>query len=225
MRHLNPKKLARRSSNGIFPGRAGFLGLMGFLSLQGQMPVCAADAGSPEAKLKESLRAALIQARTLQSQKEQAEAAKQDAEQKNEALTAELEALKTKAGQDAEKAAQEIADLKKRADQQAASVRELQQALQEWKSAQQKAAELAAKTEAERLKWAGRASDLQRQAEDQRAKNLEMYRIGSEILERYEGFGLGTALRAREPFIGTTRVKLQNLVQDYSEKLAGQKIK
>ncbi|MEY5009977.1 MAG: hypothetical protein RLZZ253_1116 [Verrucomicrobiota bacterium] len=184
-----------------------------------------ADAGSPEAKLKESLRAALIQARTLQSQKEQADAAKQDAEQKNEALTAELDTLKTKAATDAEKAAHEITELKKRGEAQAESIRELQAALQEWKDAQRKTADLAAKTETERVKWAGRATDLQKQTEEQRAKNLEMYRIGSEILERYEGFGLGTAIRSREPFIGTTRVKLQNLVQDYADKLAGQKIK
>jgi hypothetical protein len=84
-----------------------------------------ADAGSPEAKLKESLRAAMIQARTLQVQKEQVEAAKVDAEQKNEALTAELEALKAKATEDGEKAAKEIADLKKRGELQAASIAEL----------------------------------------------------------------------------------------------------
>jgi hypothetical protein len=52
-----------------------------------------------------------------------------------------------------------------------------------------------------------------------------MYRIGSEILKRYEGFGLGTAIAAREPFVGSMRVKLQNLVQDYADKLAEQKIK
>ena len=194
-------------------------------TVMGATSLFGADAGSPEAKLKESLRAALIQARTLQSQKEQAEAAKQDAEQKNEALTAELEALKAKAAEEGEKAAREISDLKKRGEQQATSIQELQGALQEWKDAHRKTSELASKTEAERVKWAGRAADLQKQSEDQRAKNLEMYRIGSEILERYEGFGLGTAIRAREPFIGTMRVKLQNLAQDYAEKLAGQKTK
>jgi hypothetical protein len=201
------------------------LGCSAAAALLAVQSVFGADAGSPEAKLKESLRAALIQARTMQSQKEQAEAAKQDAEQKNEALTAELDALKTKAAGDAEKASAEINDLKKRGEAQAASIRDLQAAIQEWKEAQRKTAELAAKTEAERVKWAGRASDLQKQTEDQRAKNLEMYRIGSEILDRYEGFGLGTAVRAREPFLGTMRVKLQNLVQDYADKLAGQKIK
>jgi hypothetical protein len=49
--------------------------------------------------------------------------------------------------------------------------------------------------------------------------------LGKEILERYEKFGLGTALTAREPFVGTTRVRLQNLVQEYSDKLSEQRIK
>jgi hypothetical protein len=52
-----------------------------------------------------------------------------------------------------------------------------------------------------------------------------MFKVGSEILTRFEKFGLGTAITAREPFIGLTRVKLQNLMQDYADKLADQKIK
>ena len=52
-----------------------------------------------------------------------------------------------------------------------------------------------------------------------------MYKIGSEVLQRFENFGLGTALTAREPFVGTTRVKLQNLFQDYADKLADARIK
>ncbi len=200
-------------------------GFTAFVGMAGPLSAWGADAGGPEAKLKESLRAALIQARTLQSQKDQAETAKIEAEQKNEALTAELEALKTRATEEKEAADKAISNLKLSQETQAATISELQAALQEWKDGYRKMSELASKTEAERVKWAGRATDLQKQTEDQRAKNLEMYRIGSEILERYEGFGLGTAIRAREPFIGTMRVKLQNLAQDYAEKLAGQKTK
>ena len=35
----------------------------------------------------------------------------------------------------------------------------------------------------------------------------------------------GEALTAREPFVGVTRVKFENLIQDYQDKLADQKIK
>jgi hypothetical protein len=46
-----------------------------------------------------------------------------------------------------------------------------------------------------------------------------MYQAGMEILDRYEKFGLGDAILAREPFTAAQRVKFQNLVQDFSDKL------
>jgi hypothetical protein len=53
---------------------------------------------------------------------------------------------------------------------------------------------------------------------------LELYKLGNEILTRYEKFGLGEALQAKEPFVGVSRVKLQALVQDYKDKLLDQAI-
>ena len=52
-----------------------------------------------------------------------------------------------------------------------------------------------------------------------------MYEIGTEILNRYAKFGLGTAITAREPFIGITRARLESLVEDYSGQLATQRIR
>ena len=52
-----------------------------------------------------------------------------------------------------------------------------------------------------------------------------MFKVANEILVRYERFGLGDALTAREPFTGITRVKLQSLFEDYQDKLTDQKIK
>jgi hypothetical protein len=49
--------------------------------------------------------------------------------------------------------------------------------------------------------------------------------LSNEILTRYEKFSLGEALAAREPFIGLTRVKLENLTQDYSDKISKQQAK
>ena len=65
---------------------------------------------------------------------------------------------------------------------------------------------------------------LPRKGDDQQRKNRAMYQLGLEILKRYEHFGLGDAITAREPFVGTTRVKFENLIQDYGDKLAAQKI-
>lgn len=51
-----------------------------------------------------------------------------------------------------------------------------------------------------------------------------MYQVGVEILNRYENFGLGDALLAREPFVGTTRVKFQNLIQQDQDQLTDSRI-
>jgi hypothetical protein len=59
---------------------------------------------------------------------------------------------------------------------------------------------------------------------DRETKNLELFKTGNEILDRYEKFSLGDALGAKEPFIGITRVKLQEFVQDYKDKLTAQKV-
>jgi hypothetical protein len=60
---------------------------------------------------------------------------------------------------------------------------------------------------------------------DQRTRNAAMFQTANEILTRYERFGLGEALAAKEPFVGVTRVKLENQVQDYEDKLAAERIK
>ena len=64
-----------------------------------------------------------------------------------------------------------------------------------------------------------------RKVDDREAKNYELFKLANEILTRYEKFGLGEALTAREPFTGLTRVKLENLVQDYQDTLSQQRSK
>ncbi len=66
---------------------------------------------------------------------------------------------------------------------------------------------------------------LERKIADQQRKNEEMFKVGNEVLTRFEKFSLGTAIVAREPFVGLTRIKLQNLMQEYADKIADQKIR
>jgi chromosome segregation ATPase len=64
---------------------------------------------------------------------------------------------------------------------------------------------------------------LTRKVADLESKNLALFLTGNEILTRYQDFGLGTAIQAKEPFVGATRTRLENLVQDYQDKLADQR--
>jgi len=56
-------------------------------------------------------------------------------------------------------------------------------------------------------------------------RNARLYEIGGEILERYENKGVFSSLLAAEPFTGLKRVELENLVEDYRDKLDAQKEK
>jgi hypothetical protein len=78
--------------------------------------------------------------------------------------------------------------------------------------------------EKEREKLSVQMVLLQRLVADHETKNGELIKLANEILTRYEKFGIGDALTAREPFIGLTRVKIQNLVQDYQDKVSDQRI-
>jgi len=78
---------------------------------------------------------------------------------------------------------------------------------------------LAQATEAERARFALQASALERTVTDREAKNIELVKIASEILARYEK----ETGRRLEPFLGLKRVDLENLVQGYANAIRDQK--
>ena len=59
---------------------------------------------------------------------------------------------------------------------------------------------------------------------DRETKNIALFNTSTEILERFENYALGKALGAREPFISTTRVKVENLVQGYKDRIVENRI-
>ncbi|KAB2649326.1 MAG: hypothetical protein WCO38_01340 [Verrucomicrobiota bacterium] len=83
-----------------------------------------------------------------------------------------------------------------------------------------KAAQLES-TENDRLK--AEVIVLERRISNLEAKNITLIELSDEILTRYKEFSLGEALKAKEPFVGTTRVKLENLAQDYKYKIRDQR--
>jgi hypothetical protein len=85
--------------------------------------------------------------------------------------------------------------------------------------------ELAKKSETARGALAAKAATLENRTADLVRKNLALFKIGNEVLTRLEDFGYGNALAAREPFVGTARVKLENEVQGYKDKLLDPKLK
>jgi len=185
-----------------------------------------ADQPSPaEAKLRESLRATMLQLRTAQAERATLQATQAELEAKNKALTEQLESANKQAAANQAEAEKSIAELNRKVDERDREIGSLRVSLDKWKADHVKIANIATATETQRAKLADQVILLERRVADQRTKNQEMHKLGLEILSRYKKFGLGTALTAREPFVGLTRVKFENLIQEYGDKLAEQRIK
>ncbi|RTL52757.1 MAG: hypothetical protein EKK46_10440 [Rhodocyclaceae bacterium] len=55
-------------------------------------------------------------------------------------------------------------------------------------------------------------------------KNVKLYRYGTELLQAYQGKGCASSLLQSEPLTGLKRVEIENLVEDYRDKLDEQKV-
>jgi uncharacterized coiled-coil protein SlyX len=197
-----------------------------FASILIDPKVRAADqANSPEERLRGMLRSTMLQLRDAQNQVATLQSAQTESEKAKKDLSDRLDELTKQAAADKDSATKTIADLNAKVTDQNTLISQMKDALDKWKEAYSKAVELGNTKEAQRAKFESQAIALQRRVEDDETKNLALYDLGKEILGRYERFGLGTAITAREPFVGITKVKLENLVQDYSDKLLDQTIK
>lgn len=192
--------------------------------------VHAEDLTPTEQRLSQSLKSIAVRLRAVETDRANLQAVQAQGEITIKQQAEEIEALKKKLAAATKQAAADQDAARKSIDGLTAKleVREnenaqLKKALEKWKEGFNKAATIARAKEDERAKAVASATDLQNKVADRERKNLELYEIGSEILERYKNFGLGKALLAREPFTGTTKVKLQTLVQDYADKLQNSK--
>ena len=70
-------------------------------------------------------------------------------------------------------------------------------------------------TELERNEAKASSETRKRAFEQCVASNQKLFETGNEVLDRYENKGKWDALREREPFTQTRRVRLQNLVDEY----------
>ena len=153
-----------------------------------------------------------------------AEAASKELAAKLEAANKQIKSLTSDLAAEKSDAEKKITDLERKAVEDGRQIAGLTDALGKWKEGFEKAKTIAETKEGERAEAAARSIELERKASAHEKKNREMYALGMEILERYKKFGLGTALLSREPFVGSMRVKFQNYIQDYGNKLEAQRI-
>ena len=188
------------------------------------VPALRAADEDPTAKFREALKDTMLKLRAAQTDLANAQAAQYAAEAKATELTAKTESLTKELANDRNTSTNMIADLNKKIADRDGSLVELNAALAKWKKSYGEVAKLASKREGQRAQLDAKRIELERKVQEEQAKNIEMYQAGMEILDRYEKFGLGDAILAREPFTAAQRVKFQNLVQDLSDKLTDARI-
>jgi len=175
-------------------------------------------------RMREQLRTVMLQQQKTEAERAALAAEKVTLEDKVSTLDANLKKLAKESNLQKETDSKAIADLQDKTASQAAEIVRLQESLAAWKKGHGDVVEAAKKIDAQRAEHAARAILAERKLSDANRKNLDLYNIGHEILSKYEGFGLGTALTAREPFTKSMRVKLENYVQDFGDKLEDGKI-
>jgi chromosome segregation ATPase len=193
--------------------------------------VSAAEEADPSVKLREQLRAVTLQLRTSQTEAANAQASQSIAEQKSKELAGKITALEKRNdtlvkqnSTDKTATDETIAKLNNKLAEREKRLTEISANRDEWKAGYQKAAAVARTKEEERAKLASELIVAKRTIADLQTKNISLFNTASEILDRYENYALGKALGAREPFIGTTRVKIENQVQGYKDKILDQRI-
>jgi len=191
----------------------------------------ASAAASFQTRMRETLRNTMQQlsdaqnqVATLQAAQAQSDKDKADLSAKVDALTAQLKSVTQQAAADRDASAKSIAALNEQTAAETKQIGALDDALSQWKVAYNQMTALAKSTEEKRAELDTEATILKRVVDDREVKNAELYNTGMEILTRYEKFGLGEALEAKEPFVGVHRVRLEELVQDYKDKLLDRRV-
>lgn len=187
------------------------------------------DPAAIEAKLRESLRGTMLQLRTVEAERARLDAEltalKAQSERQIKDLTAKLEESLKVADEDKAIAGKKIGELEQKLEAEQARTAAFAASLEKWKASYHQIVDIARAKETERLRLLDKSLRLEHTVADRERRNLELYKTGQEILERYEGFAFGKALAAREPFTGLAKVRLEEQVQDYKDKLTDGKLK
>ena len=187
----------------------------------------AAAANSNEARLRAALQQYAQQAQDAQDQVANLQAAQTQSDQdkaalqaKLDAATAQISAISKQSADDKAASDSTISDLKTQVATQTEQIAKLNDAIASWQKDDTQYRKLDVDKEAARAQLAVQVLTMQRVIDDRETKNLQLYNLGNEILTRYQQYSLGQALEAKEPFTGVARVKLQEAVQDYKDRIA-----
>ncbi|MCB1076589.1 MAG: hypothetical protein KDM64_02070 [Verrucomicrobiae bacterium] len=193
------------------------------LSLLSALSASAQEVSPVEAKLRDTLKNTMLQLRNVEAERArldaELQAVKAQSDKKIKDLTTQLDTAVKRGADEKNLADKIISEQKKNLATKDQQLDTLQTLLEKWKIAYVQISDIAQAKETERSKFEIKSIELKRKVDAREQQNVELYQLGKEIIERYENFALGRALLAREPFTGLTKVRLEEQIQDYKDKV------
>jgi chromosome segregation ATPase len=177
-----------------------------------------ARAESETDRLRDALRNATAQSRSLEDQRAALQAKATAAEQERDRLRKQNEAFRAQVKEAEQAYRQAVKEFNDR-------LAERDESLEKWKSAYAEAATVARAKDAERARFESEAAALKTSGKACEAKNAQLVKVGNEIVKQYEAMNPMEKLLDHEPVFGLKRVEHQNAVQDFRDKILDQKVK
>lgn len=168
-------------------------------------------------RLRDALRAAIAQTRSLEDQRTALTARATEAERKSKDLQTKLDAAKAEAKKADQDQRQAVSDFNARLEERNA-------ALEKWKDAYGEAATVARTKDSERAKFEALSKDFEARNKVCGERNARLVAVGRELLDRYRGVTFGDKVLAREPVTGIRKVEVQNTLQDYGDKILDEEL-
>lgn len=187
---------------------------------------CAGLAQAQEQSMEARLRAQL---RTVTGQLQQAQnalAQAAPAATARPAQSADVEALRAELAHSQAQLARER-DVRSRRDAQFSTAQQQAQEavakasaqVAQFRSAYDELLKMARAAESERHKLAQQAGLQQTAIAQCEAKNQQLYAVGMEVVQAYEQLDMGALMSVRQPFAAQSRVKFEQIAQEYGDRL------
>ncbi|WP_402719763.1 hypothetical protein [Janthinobacterium rivuli] len=139
-----------------------------------------------------------------------------------EAAAPASDGLKKELARSQSQLAQERAQREKLAAEQqrgAAAAQEATASLTQYRQASERLAATGKQLEAERARLDGEVTSQRGALARCESKNAQLYAAGQDILQAYEGLDVLDVMKARQPFAAQSRVKLEQIAQQYGDQL------
>jgi chromosome segregation ATPase len=189
------------------------------LALLAVLPAAHAQTASLESRIRDQLREARTQLQDLQAQQSQWASEKAALEKERDDAKKEAETARTAAKNTTGTSPDTSRALAAERQKREAAEAELQRG-----KADAGSTAVALRTaETERARLAKELDTAKGQVDACTARNVQMYRVGQDVISAYENIDMSDVVASRQPFAAKARAKLENAAQSFGDKLYEQR--